>query len=184
MPYAIKTVTKMRAWELGTGSGMEKEMILCGKIIAHPDGTYELFSLEATEGKGQIARAGDFFKVDDQGCPCPNERGFFLENHRHLEDDWYIQDARPLKIWRLGDPECEELRFLLDSGILSVRPENKKRCFSALLWNTTETAPADAVIIFYKVERDPDGKISDVNFNFVDAGYFSSHYRVIPSHDE
>ena len=43
MAYAFKTATRMRAWELGAGSDMEREMIRRGKIAAHPDGTYELF---------------------------------------------------------------------------------------------------------------------------------------------
>ena len=181
MAFAIKTVTRVCAWELGAGSDMEKKMLLCGKIAARPDGTYELFSQEATEGKGQIAAAGDFFKVDDRGFPCPNERGFFLKNHQHLEGDWYLQAARPLKIWRMGDPECEELRFLLSRDILSVHPEDRKHCFSAFLWGTMETAPADAVIVFYHVGKTPEGTVSAVDFNFVDAEYFRTHYRIIRS---
>lgn len=181
MAYAVKTVTRVRAWELGAGSDMEKEMIRRGKIIAHADGTFEVFTQESTQGRGQIARAGDFFKVDERDLPCPNEREFFLQNHQHLEDDWYIQDAHPLKIWRLGDPEGEELRFLLDNGRLSIHPENREHCFSAHLWGTTETAAADAVLVFYRVQRNPEGTVIAVDFNFVDAGYFSSHYRIIPS---
>ena len=179
MAFAVKTVTQVRAWELGAGSETEKEMLRCGKIIAHPDGMYELFTEESAEGKGQMAKAGDYFKVEDRGFPCPNEREFFLSNHQHLEGEWYHQTARPLKIWRLGDPPCEELRFLLDRGILSVCPENPDRCFSAFLWGTTETAPADAVIIFYYAEKDPEGTISRIDFNFVSAGYFSTHYRIL-----
>ena len=64
MTYAIKTATRIQAWELGAGSDMEEEMLRRKKIIKHPDGTFELFSLEAAEGKGQIAKPGDFFKVD------------------------------------------------------------------------------------------------------------------------
>ena len=66
MAFAVKTATRVRAWELGAGSDMEKEMIRVGKIIAHPDGVYEVFSQESTEGKGQMAHAGDYFKVDDR----------------------------------------------------------------------------------------------------------------------
>ena len=179
MAFAVKTAVQVQAWELGAGSGMEKEMIRRGKIVPHPDGTFELFSQETTEGKGQSAMPGDYFKVDDRGCLHPNKRAFFLQNHRHIEGDWYLQSARPLKIWRLGDPECEELRFLLDRGLLSIHPEDKKRCFSAQLWDTTETAPADAVIIFYQIDKDPEGRISAVDFNFVESGYFSSNYKVL-----
>ena len=181
MAFAVKTDTRVRAWELGAGSDMEKEMIRQGKIIAHPGGIYELFSQEAPEGKGQMAAAGDFFKADNKGFPYPNAREFFLQNHEHLEGDWYRQAARPLKIWRREDPMCEEIRFLLDRGILSFHPENPKRYFSALLWDTEETAPEDAVIVFFSVERNPEGNITEINFNFVVHDYFTTHYRVLPS---
>ena len=92
MTFAIKTVTRVRAWELGTGSDMEKEMLRNGKIIAHPDGTFEVITYESTESKGQTAVAGDFFKVDERGFPCPNSREFFLQNHRHLKGDWFIYE--------------------------------------------------------------------------------------------
>ena len=181
MVYAIKTATRIQAWELGAGSNMEEEMLRKKKIIKHPDGTFELFSLEATEGKGQIARPGDFFKVDNRGFPCPNERAFFLQNHQHLEDDWYLQTAHPLKIWRLDDPECEEIHFLQDNGFLRICPENPQRCFSAFIWGTIETAPADAIIIFYDVVRNPEGIITSIDFNFVNSSYFDTHYQVLLS---
>ena len=53
MTFAIKTATRVQAWELGTGSDMEKEMLRNGKIIAHSDGTFEVFTKEATGEKGQ-----------------------------------------------------------------------------------------------------------------------------------
>ena len=181
MAFAVKTDTRVRAWELGAGSAMEQEMIRCGKIAVLPGGAYELFSQEAPQGKGQVAKAGDFFKVDDKGFPYPNEREYFLKNHEHLEGDWYLQAARPLKIWRREDPECPELRFLLDRGILAFHPEDPKRFFTAHMWDTEETAPGDAVIVFYHVEKDPEGNVTGVNFNFVVKDYFEKYYRVVPS---
>ena len=130
MACAVKTVTRVQAWELGAGSGMEAEMIRRGKIVAHPDGAYEIFTLETKDGKGQMAKAGDYFKVDERGFLHPNRRAFFLSNHQRLEDDWYLQAARPLKIWRLGDPECEEIRFLLDKGLLRSSGRRKALFFS------------------------------------------------------
>ena len=56
MPYAIKVNNRVQAWELGAGSAMEQEMIRRGKIAARPDGTWEIFSQESTEGSGQVAR--------------------------------------------------------------------------------------------------------------------------------
>ena len=114
MAYAVKESSRVQAWELGSGSVMEQEMIRCGKIVARPGGIYEVFSREATGKTGQIAAAGDFFKVDDYGFPHPWRRAAFLQQHQALEEDWYQEAARQVKIWRLADPVCEEIRFLLD----------------------------------------------------------------------
>lgn len=179
MAFAIKVETRARAWELGTDSAMEQEMVRLGKIAVRPGGIYEVFSLEAREEKGQVARAGDFFKVDDRGFPHPLERASFLRDHQPLEGGWYEQAARPLKIWRREDPDCEEVRFLLDRGILRIRPDDPDRYFSADLWETEESAASDAVLVFFDVVRNPAGGISAVNFNFVDKTYFDKHYRVI-----
>lgn len=180
MAYAVKTKTKCRAWELGAGSEKEREMIRRGRIAAHPGGIYEIFSQEAKEGSGQKAKAGDFFKEDNRGYPYPIEREYFLENHRHTEGDWYEQAARPMKIWRAGDPESEEPRFLKENGILFIHPEDPKHYFSALMWGTEETAPADAVILFFDAARDAEGKITGINFNFIVSDYFREYYRIIP----
>lgn len=178
MTYAIKHNTKCQAWELGSGSEMEQSMISQGRICAHPNGVYEIFSLEAQDGKGQIAKAGDYFKVEYRGWPQPCNREWFLQNHKHLEGDWYKQIAKPLKIWRKDDPELEEIRFLREKGILQFHPEDPERYFTAFLWNTEETAAQDAVIVFFDVKRDSDGKIEKINFNFVDAEYFQNNYSL------
>ena len=179
--YAIKANTKRQAWEFGAGSDMEKQLISSGRVIAHEDGSYEVFTKEATEGKGQMAKTGDYFKVDEEGFPSPCEKDWFEENHTHIEGDWYIQTAKPLKIWRKDDPETEEIRYLLEIGALTIHSEDPVKYYSAYLWGTMETAPDDAVIVFYAVNRDEDGNIGSVTFNFVDADYFKDHYKIIDS---
>ena len=181
MAYAVKESSRIQAWELGAGSVMEQEMIRCGKIVARPGGIYEIFSREAVGKKGQIAAAGDFFKVDDYGCPHPWRRAAFLQEHQPLEGDWYQEAARQVKIWRLGDPICEEIRFLLDRGILRVNPEDPEHCFTALIWGTEETAASDAVVVIFGTDRDAEGRVAGVHFNFVEIGYFNKYYRVIES---
>lgn len=177
--YAIKKNTKRQAWEFGAGSDMEQKMISSERIIRHPNGLYEVFSKEATEGKGQMAHTGDYFKVDEEGFPSPCERDWFQKNHEHLEADWYLQKAKPLKIWRKGDDESEEIKFLIDNGALTINEENPARYFSAFLWGTMETAPSDAVIVFYSVNRDDNDKITSITFNFVDYGYFKENYSFL-----
>ena len=177
--YAIKKNTKRQAWEFGAGSDMEQKMISTERIIKHPNGTYEVFSKEATEGKGQMANTGDYFKVDPEGFPSPCEREWFQKNHKHIEDNWYLQIAKPLKIWRKDDPESEEIRFLIDNGALKINTEDPEHYFSAFLWGTMETAPSDAIIVFYSINRNDSGTISSITFNFVDAGYFKDNYNII-----
>ena len=179
MAYAVKESSRIQAWELGVDSVMEQEMIRCGKIVARPGGIYEIFSREAVGKKGQIAAAGDFFKVDDYGCPHPWRRAAFLQEHQPLKGDWYQEAARQVKIWRLGDPICEEIRFLLDRGILRVNPNNPDRCFTALIWETEETAASDAVVVIFDTDRDAEGCVAGVHFNFIEIGYFNKYYRVI-----
>ncbi|MBR4914671.1 MAG: hypothetical protein IKZ42_05290 [Clostridiales bacterium] len=177
--YAIKKNTKRQAWELGKGSDMEKKLIETGKLVARDGGIYEVFTREATEGKGQIANSGDFFKVDGEGYPSPCERSWFFANHKHVEGDWYEQVAKPLKIWRKDDPETEEIKFLIDSGALNIHSEDLNKYYSAFLWGTMETAASDAVIVLYSVDKDDSGKIDAISFNFVEADYFKANYKII-----
>ena len=179
--YAIKKNTKRQAWELGKGSDMEKQLIRTGKLVAREGGIYEVFTREATEGKGQIANAGDFFKVDGDGYPSPCERSWFFANHKHVEGDWYEQVAKPLKIWRKDDPETEEIRFLIDSGALNIHSEDLNKYYSAFLWGTMETAASDAVIVLYSVDKNEEGKIEAISFNFVESDYFKANYKIIDS---
>ena len=84
MRYAIKSKKKIvQAYPLGQGHPMETALIEEGAIRLLPDGSYALFSQEAVNGQGQIAYAGDYFKVDTidgRHYPYPNDREFFLSN--------------------------------------------------------------------------------------------------------
>nr|MCR5327390.1 hypothetical protein [Saccharofermentans sp.] len=55
--------------------------------------------------------------------------------------------------------------------------------FSAFLWGTKETAPDNATIVFYAINRDDDENITSIIFNFVDADYFKSNYKIIDSEE-
>lgn len=89
MRWAQKKLVQLQAWQLGTNTPMERKMIEEGRIIQQDDGQYELFSLEATGGSGEIAKAGDYFKVDAAGCPYLNEKTKFESMHRAIGDGWY-----------------------------------------------------------------------------------------------
>ncbi len=38
--------------------------------------------------------------------------------------------------WREGEPESEEILYLLEKGILKIHPDHPKQYFSASLWDT------------------------------------------------
>ena len=55
------------AYRLGSDSEMERMMVQEGKIRKTADGSYELFSSEAHNDRGEQAKSGDYFKVDGLG---------------------------------------------------------------------------------------------------------------------
>ena len=188
MRYACKTKKKrVKAYCLGTGSEMETLLLQEGTIRLREDGQYELFSQEAVHGGsgiGQIARAGDYFKVDTiegRHYPYPNSREFFQENHTHLEGDWYEQKSKPVAFWQVTDPLCEEISYLLETKKLLRNPENPAHYFQAVLWGSQLSAAKDATIIFYEIDRNETGKIEDIRFNFVTAADFNERYEICAS---
>lgn len=180
MRRAEKKAVRLRAWQLGKDTPMERKMIAEGRIVKREDGRYELFSLEAMGPVGQIAQPGDYFKVDSTGRPYPNGKAFFEKKHRRIGGDWYEQISEPVRIWMAGDPECEEIRFLLSAGQLRIHPDDPARYFSAELWGTEETAAGDAVVVFYEIGRDAGGAIERINFNFVARSEFEKTYELLP----
>jgi hypothetical protein len=183
MKYAVKSKKKVvKAYPLGQGHPMETALIEEGAIRLLPDGSYALFSQEAVNGQGQIAHAGDYFKVDTidgRHYPYPNDREFFLSNHVHLSGDEYEQRNKPLLIWQSADELCEEVRWLVDTGRLTLKPQEPDRFFNAFLWGADLSAAADATLLFYSVDRDETGAITDISFNFVAKPEFDASYVIV-----
>ena len=167
MKYAVKSKKKIvKAYPLGAGHPMEAQLVEEGAIRRLPDGRYELFSQEAVNGHGEIACAGDYFKVDTvdgRHFPYPNSREYFVANHTHLG----------------GDEPLEEVRWLVDTGRLTLKPGDPSHFFNAFLWGADLSAAADATLIFYSVDRDADGAITDASFNFVAKHEFEAGYVII-----
>ena len=161
---------------------METALIEEGAIRLLPDGSYALFSQEAVNGQGQIAHAGDYFKgdtLDGRHYPYPNDRDFFLSNHVHLSGDESEQRNKPLLIWQAADELCEEVRWLVDTGRLTLKPQEPDRFFNAFLWGADLSAAADATLLFYSVDRDETGAITDISFNFVAKPEFDASYAIV-----
>lgn len=180
MKYAIKSKRKIvKAYPLGAEHPMEALLIEEGAIQRLPDGSYALFSQEAVNGQGQIAQPGDYFKVDTidgRHYPYPNSRAFFMDNHIHLKGDEYEQINKPLLVWQVGDAMTDEITWLVNTGHLTLKPEEPARFFNAFLWGTDLSAAADATLVFYSVDRDENACITDISFNFVAKPEFEACY--------
>ena len=170
-----KTGSPVHAYELGAKSAAEAELIALGRIRVLPDGSYELFSREATEGSGQLASPGDFFKIDSTGYPYPNARSFFVENHDRVGEDLYLQRSKVLIAWSTDEPECELVRELIGAGILRINGSDPDKYFEAEMWGAVLTAAKDAVIVFREIYDD----ISKVKFSFIARDEFEKTYEVI-----
>lgn len=178
MRRARKKGKKIAAYELGAGSSMELELMREGKIKSDDGKKFSLSSFEGVEE----ATAGDFFKVsyfDGEKFPYPNSRSFFLLNHKHLGDDYYEQNSKPISVWFKGDSlEEPEIKFLFQTGKLTLNPEDLAHYFEAFLWGAKLSAASDAVLIFYEVERDGD-LIQDIDFALVNRKIFDQDYLLL-----
>ena len=176
-----KTGKDTYAYKLGEDDEMITKLIKEGKIKALQDGRYEIFSQEAVHGqsgRGEVAKAGDFIKIDSAGFPYPNASEFFLKKHRQIGENLYEQIPEPLYAWTADQPMCPEVEFLMEHKGLVLNTEDENAYFKAVLWGTLEAAAKDAVLVFYSVDY-VDGKVVDADFNFVSRVEFNKCYRIL-----
>ncbi len=170
----------VNAWRLGDASEMLDTLMEQGKIRQISEDHYEVFSCEAVNGKGEIARRGDYIKIDSNGFPYPNGREFFCANHRPVGGDRYEQISKPLDAWTISEPMCPEIEYLLQKGKLFIHADDPERFYNAELWGANLSAARDAVIVFYSVEKDSAGEIRNIDFNFVARDEFEKTYALCP----
>lgn len=169
----------VKAYELGMVHPVLEQLAAEEKLLDHRDGTYEVFSQETT-AKGQIAKTGDYIKLDSSGTPYPNSREYFLANHRALPgENCYEQIPKTLEAWTSDCPICEKIRFLMREKGLRLDPQNPDTYFSAPLWGTQEVANIDSILVFYRIDRDETGKILNADFNFVKKEEFDKTYKIL-----
>lgn len=176
---AIKKGMVQKACRLGEESPLLERLLEEKKIVPAAPGEYQVFSIETDGVRGQIARDGDFVKVDAEGNVYPNEAAFFLEKHTRIGEDAYLQVPKELPAWDALEPMCDEIAFLIEKKGLVIDPDCPDRYFSAPLWGTVLYAAKDAVILFYSITRDENGMITDADFNFVERGIFEKTYERI-----
>jgi len=177
-----KKGTKLFAYRLGESHPVIDRLVSEGKIIPREDGAFEILSQEAYNGgsgKGQLAYTGDYVKIDSSGFPYPNCAEFFSANHRLVSGDEYEQIPKPLAAWTTDEPMCEEIQFLIEQKGLVIAENDDAHYFTAPLWGTIESAAKDSVVIFYCIERDCRGNITDAEYNFVVRDEFDRTYDVV-----
>ncbi|MCD8116524.1 MAG: hypothetical protein LUE21_05325 [Oscillospiraceae bacterium] len=174
-----KTGRPVTAFRLGDGSEPERQLIGRGLLKQGPEDSWLVFSRETDGRCGERARAGDYIKLDSSGSPYPVRRDWFERNHFQGADGALYQRPVPLLFWKAGLPIREELRFLLDTGRLSLHPGDRTQYFQARLWDTDLSAASDAALLFYNLERSPCGDLTDARFNFVAGDEFDTAYTLI-----
>lgn len=170
-----KTGKQVEAYQLGKDSAKEKDMIGSGRIRPLDDGSYEVFSQEAVNGKGEHAQVGDYFKIDNAGFPYPNSKEYFEREHRKIGEDLYEQIPKELQAWSLKEGETPEIRFLKENRGLVISEDHME----APLWGSILSADPDAVIVYYSVQKNLEGEIQDIDFNFVARNEFEKTYDVL-----
>ncbi len=171
----IKNVGKaVNAYPLNADHPVIASLIARGLIRRLDNGHFAVFSQEATNG--EICAPEDYIKIDSKGMPYPNSREFFLSNHKPIGPDTYEQIPKPLEAWDVHEAVSEEILFLQENKGLSMNENDKEAFFTAPLWGDIEKARKDAVIIFYQIDREPDGRITDISFNFVARNEFEKTY--------
>lgn len=172
----------IQAFLLGEEKATVKRLIEKGYIEKCPTG-YEVFSRETLENdkkQGEKARKEDYIKIDEAGYPYPNTAEYFRENHRHIKENYYEQVSKEILAWRSGMSEEEkEIRFLKEKKGLIIDHDNFEKYYTAPLWGSILSAPGNAVIIFYRIDKNEQGEIQDIDFNFCDRQEFDANYDVV-----
>ena len=173
----------VQAFELGTDTLMERELVREGKIQVLSDGEYRLFSLESIGSKGQRAKRGDFFKVDETTTgkfPYPLARKFFFANHKAVDgNNTFEQITKPLKIWLFGDAISAELSFLLKTGKLILDEKDVEHYYNAFVWDTHLTGSSADVLVIYNETRTSDGELFSIDFGIVQRDIFDKTYVLL-----
>lgn len=178
MKKAKKKPAVVQAYRLGEDHEVLESLAEQGKIKIREDGKFEVFSQEAKDDIGEIAHEGDYIKFDSSGAPYPNNAQYFEKNHRHLTGEYYEQRSDAVYIWTYKDPMCPEVQYLIDHKQLTLHEDDPKKYFQAPLWGTRLSAAKEAVLVFYRIEKDAQGNITDVQFNFVAGDEFRKTYEI------
>ena len=169
----------VKAYRLGEPHPEVDELIRQGYVVEKEEGVYEIYSQEAVNGSGQIGYKGDYLKIDQAGKPYPVKKEKFEKSHKKVEGDFYEQVSEIRKAWTVNEEESEEIKYLLKKKLIEIDEKNGEKYFHAFLWGAPLSAPKDAIVVFYKVERDENQEITEIDFNFVQYKEFIATYDIM-----
>lgn len=177
-----KRGTVVKAYRLGLPHPVLDALMAEKRLIDLHDGTYEVFSQEAVlggSGHGQLARAGQWIRVDSAGFPYPNADEWVRANLRHIGGDDFEKLQKPLNAWQADMPMCPQIQFLIRQKGLELNEEDPDHYFSAVIQGTRESAARDATLIFYSISQDEEGNVTDAEFHFIEKTEFDRTYDIL-----
>lgn len=172
----------IKAYRLGDNNEVLVQLINDKKIVICDDGTFEVFSQEAINsgsGHGQIASAGDWVRLDNEGHPYPCIDEWFQENMRFIGGDEYEQIPKELIAWTPDMEMSPEVEFLISKKGLKLDENDYDKFYQAILWGNPEAANRDAVLVFYSISYGENGDIVDADYNFVVRDEFERSYDIV-----
>ena len=86
-----------------------------------------------------------------------------------------------MSAWTMDQPMCPEVEFLQQKKGLILSRDDFAHAFSAPLWGTIESAPGDAVLVFYSITYSEDHTVTDADYNFVVRQEFDKSYQILPA---
>ena len=139
----------VQAYCLGERSAKIDELLKGGKIRRVDKTHWRVFSRESRDG--EEALSGDYIKIDSSGLPYPNNREYFLNNHRHINGDNYEQIPQMLNAWSRKDGMCPEIRFLQRNKGLVMNEDSEEAYFQAPLWGDILSVGRETCSIIWTV---------------------------------
>lgn len=179
MRKAIKKKGKqIKAYCLGKNKEKINEFEKQGLLKKIDKEHFEVFSHETKNGKGQIAKVGDYIKFDSSGRIYPNDKEYFEKNHKHIKGDIFEQIPGEVSFWTADEERCPEIDYLIKKKGLMIDINSVDKYFTAPLWGSMLSAGKKDVIVFYSIDK-KNGEITEVDFNFVEKDEFNNTYIIL-----
>ena len=88
------------------------------------------------------------------------------------------KDRRNVDAFTYDEMSKEMIEFLRTRKGVMYDPDFDSKFLSATIAGLFKQASRDAIIVFYKIEHDKNGKITDVDFDFYEKEDFSKNFEL------